>query len=73
MDLVGISNQSITGLFSRNGAILLGTFVYAECSQIERKELWDHLSAISSVGVPWVVLDDFNIIKLDDERIGGRP
>lgn len=72
MDLVGISNQSIIGLFSTNGGVLLGTFVYAKCSQIEQNDLWNHLRGISSMGVPWVVLGGFNIIRSDEEHIGGQ-
>ncbi|KAG2693811.1 hypothetical protein I3760_08G113100 [Carya illinoinensis] len=46
---------------------------HAKCNQDERKDLWDHLCSILGVGVPWMVLGDFNIIRVDDERIGGRP
>ncbi|KAG2704764.1 hypothetical protein I3760_05G020100 [Carya illinoinensis] len=72
MKLVGISNKTFTGLFSNNGVVLLGTFVYVKCNEVDRKDLWDHLNGISGVGVPWMVLGDFNIIRVDDEHIGGR-
>ncbi|KAF5442493.1 hypothetical protein F2P56_035145 [Juglans regia] len=48
------------------------TFVYAKCAQKECKELWEHLCSISNVGVPWVVLGDFNIICSNEKRVGGR-
>lgn len=72
MDVVGITNQSLNGLFEASGGNLLTIFVYAKCTQIERQELWSHLSGVSCAGLAWVVLGGFNIIRSNEERVGGR-
>ncbi|XP_041001625.1 uncharacterized protein LOC121247323 [Juglans microcarpa x Juglans regia] len=47
--------------------------IYAKCSWVERRYLWQELSS-NHVGVdPCVVVGDFNIIKNDSERRRGRP
>ncbi|XP_042980247.1 uncharacterized protein LOC122310438 [Carya illinoinensis] len=52
---------------------LLINFVYAKCSQAEHRDLWDHLKGLSNTTEAWVVMGDFNIIRYDMERVGGRP
>ncbi|KAK1564579.1 hypothetical protein Q3G72_006194 [Acer saccharum] len=73
LEVVGSSNQCLTVLLSADGGSLLATFVYAKCSQLERRVLWEQLHGISAFNMPWVVLCDFNTIRYDTERVGGRP
>ncbi|KAK3184522.1 hypothetical protein Dsin_031808 [Dipteronia sinensis] len=73
LEVVGSSNQCLTVLMSEDSGSLLTTFVFAKCSQIERRELWEQLHGISTFNVAWVVLGDFNTIRSDTERVGGRP
>ncbi|KAF5450402.1 hypothetical protein F2P56_030760 [Juglans regia] len=49
------------------------TFVYAKCSYLERRRLWDSLMGANFHQLPWMVMGDFNIIRNDSERRGGRP
>ncbi|XP_042983328.1 uncharacterized protein LOC122312726 [Carya illinoinensis] len=49
------------------------TFVYAKCSYLERRRLWDSLMGANIHHLPWMVMGDFNIIRNDSERRGGRP
>ncbi|KAK0588898.1 hypothetical protein LWI29_006805 [Acer saccharum] len=56
-----------------DGGSLLTTFVYAKCSQLEQRVLWEQLHGSSTFNMPWVVLGDFNTIRSDTERLGGRP
>lgn len=46
--------------------------VYAKCSQLKRKMLWENLEAIDTSSLPWILCGDFNIIKDDLERRGGH-
>ncbi|XP_042942930.1 uncharacterized protein LOC122277118 [Carya illinoinensis] len=73
MDLVSVTNQSITCLFSRDGSMVLSTFIYAKCLMVDRRQLWDHLCSFSCPNISWMVCGDFNIIRADDERAGGLP
>ncbi|XP_043697189.1 uncharacterized protein LOC122647969 [Telopea speciosissima] len=39
-----------------------------------RKELWEDVGAIASAIInPWAVLGDFNVIRSNNEKIGGDP
>ncbi|KAF5445102.1 hypothetical protein F2P56_034180 [Juglans regia] len=73
VDVVGSSNQCLTILLTEHRSSLLLTFVYAKCSPIERRELWEQNQGISSFEVPWIVMGDFNVIRSDAKRVGGRP
>lgn len=70
MEVVGVSNQCITALFSDLNGSCLVFFVYAKCAQLDHRDLWDHICGLSCVGIPWVVVGDFNIIRSDEERVG---
>lgn len=49
------------------------TFIYGHNTPSERTLLWNHLCQESTrnVGLPWVVMGDFNAILTPDDRIGG--
>ncbi|XP_042962710.1 uncharacterized protein LOC122296986 [Carya illinoinensis] len=49
------------------------TFVYAKCSYLERRRLWGSLMGANIHHLPWMVMGDFNIIRNDSKRRGGRP
>lgn len=50
------------------------SFVYAKCSVLERRDLWQQLSSLStSISLPWMVGDDFNVILDVEEKLGGNP
>ncbi|KAF5475816.1 hypothetical protein F2P56_007582 [Juglans regia] len=71
-EVLCMSNQMITG-WVRNGVEnFLVTFVFAKCNPVERRGLWDSLKATCIEG-PWLVVGDFNIIRDDQERVGGNP
>ncbi|XP_051121669.1 uncharacterized protein LOC127245069 [Andrographis paniculata] len=60
----------------QNRRPLLLTGVYGRCSVVRRREIWGFLeeTAVSAVGVPWIVGGDFNAIADISEREGpGRP
>lgn len=48
------------------------TDVYAKCSNIERRVLWNNLIAIFHSVEPWLIRGDFNIIRKTDASLGGR-
>ncbi|XP_043697110.1 uncharacterized protein LOC122647868 [Telopea speciosissima] len=50
------------------------TVFYALNSVVARKELWEDVGAIASAIInPWAVLGDFNVIRSNNEKIGGDP
>ncbi|KAK2635470.1 hypothetical protein Ddye_030262 [Dipteronia dyeriana] len=73
LDIVGSSNQCLTVLLSEDSGLLLTTFIYAKCSQIDRRELYEKIYGISTFCVAWVMLSDFNTILYDTERVGAVP
>ncbi|XP_042942334.1 uncharacterized protein LOC122276573 [Carya illinoinensis] len=65
--------QSLTVSLDENNCQFIISFIYATCRQLERRDLWDNLHSINPGNVRWMVLGDFNIIRVDGERRGGRP
>lgn len=56
------------------GISLLVTLVYAKCRANERLALWDSLVDLSdSYQMPWIIGGDFNVIRTDEEKLGGLP
>lgn len=55
-----------------SGVILGLSAIYAKYSRVARWPLWAALEALSStVGCPWMVAGDFNIISSAEEKCGG--
>ncbi|XP_022880831.1 uncharacterized protein LOC111398107 [Olea europaea var. sylvestris] len=73
VDWVGASNQAIHGIFSKGSSTVIISFVYAKCSALERRLLWQELESIMVSNLPRIVAGNFNIIRNDSERKGGRP
>jgi len=48
-------------------------FVYAKCNMVERREVWESLNGQTLGNEPCIVVGDFNIIREDSERRGGKP
>ncbi|XP_042939346.1 uncharacterized protein LOC122274369 [Carya illinoinensis] len=68
-----IKGQSISLMVEEKNKQILTSFVYAKCSYLDRRRLWEDLSLLSTGITPWIIMGDFNIIRNNDERIGGRP
>ncbi|XP_040998178.1 uncharacterized protein LOC121244222 [Juglans microcarpa x Juglans regia] len=67
-----MSEQHVTMRIVDNLQLVFLTFVYAKCNYQEWCRLWSHLEAFNCTD-PWLVMGDFNIIRHDGERCGGRP
>ena len=67
------SAQKITGWLVFANKKMLISFVYAKCTYTERRALWTDLVHSQMIDCPWMVLGDFNAIRMDSERIGGQP
>lgn len=52
---------------------ILCCFVYAKCNMVKRKDLWEHLKTQVIGSEPCFIVGDFNIIREDSKRRGGRP
>ncbi|KAF6161829.1 hypothetical protein GIB67_034642 [Kingdonia uniflora] len=52
-----------------NGAII--SAVHASVFKTVRRRLWKDLINVSKLNLPWLVLGDFNIIRLQTEKFGG--
>ncbi|KAF5450314.1 hypothetical protein F2P56_030677 [Juglans regia] len=72
-EVVSVSTQMVTGWFVFDGTRTLVSFVYAKCTQLDRRELWEQLVGCRATEDPWIVMGDFNIIREDRERVGGCP
>ncbi|CAI9763286.1 unnamed protein product [Fraxinus pennsylvanica] len=68
-----VSNQALHGVFTNGSNTMMISFVYAKCTALERRSLWEDLESITVNGLPWIVAGDFNIIRNDLERRGGKP
>lgn len=47
-------------------------FVYAKCTMVERRVLWEQLNSQVLGNEPCLIAGDFKIIREDSERRGGR-
>lgn len=72
-EVLSYTSQSILGWYVSDNQRILVTFVYAKCTYVERRELWQALTERHTEDYPWVVMGDFNAIRSDSERIGGSP
>ncbi|XP_060212131.1 uncharacterized protein LOC132639718 [Lycium barbarum] len=53
---------------------IIVSFVYAKCDEGERLALWDDMYQIaSSMNLPWMIGEDFNVILSEEEKLGGTP
>ncbi|XP_035540286.1 uncharacterized protein LOC118344249 [Juglans regia] len=71
--VIAKSNQHITVVIEENNRRMRLSVVYAKCLTQERRQLWQEISDIPSPADDWVVVGDFNIIRSDAEKRGGRP
>lgn len=46
--------------------------VYASNMDNERKELWDILESVCKVDIPIMVIGNYNVIAVEEEKKGGR-
>ncbi|XP_060178137.1 uncharacterized protein LOC132608081 [Lycium barbarum] len=75
-DLVLYTEQQITLKLNHQdlGKDIIHTFVYAKCNEGERQELWNNLYQLAgSMNLPWIIGGDFNVILLEEEKLGGLP
>ncbi|PON43341.1 Endonuclease/exonuclease/phosphatase, partial [Trema orientale] len=62
-------SQHVSVSFLFNGVLIFGSFIYASCDYIVRRDLWDSLSSLHVTG-PWLVLGDFNSVMGAHETTG---
>ncbi|XP_071902386.1 uncharacterized protein [Coffea arabica] len=63
----------VTTSFGSDVAIAV-SFVYAKCTRVARRPLWEALEGIGEAMVlPWMAIGDFNVISSAEERSGGSP
>lgn len=65
------SDQMLAGCFSWGNYRVLASFIYASCCLIRRRELWVQLRPLDSVGNAWFVGGDFDIVRSNEEKLGG--
>lgn len=68
-----MSEQMITSWFQSGDAKFLNTFVYAKCCLVDHKKLWQAPEEVQVGDSLWLVMGDLNVIREDEERIGGNP
>ncbi|KAG2664279.1 hypothetical protein I3760_16G074400 [Carya illinoinensis] len=69
--LTACSDQAISSWFVFGSRRIFSSFVYASCFREKGLELWDYLRLQDPQGQPWFIEGDFNIIRVDSEKIGG--
>ncbi|KAG2696269.1 hypothetical protein I3760_07G050600 [Carya illinoinensis] len=72
-EMQGMSDQMISGCFSKGDVSINVVLVYAKCNPVERRLLWHDMEVMREDHIPLLVVGDFNIIRDDRERIGGNP
>lgn len=55
------------------GVKTLILFVYVRCAMHERGHLWMDLESFSDHTLPWLMVEDFNHISSEGERICSQP
>lgn len=57
-----------------DGIEVILSLIYAKCTQNERLLLWNFMSDMANtINSPWLVGGDFNVICIEEEKLGGRP
>lgn len=62
----------VRGTEKESGKSFLCSIIYAKCTYVERRDLWDNLISFgNSLSEPWMVGGDFNVVTKADEKLGG--
>ncbi|XP_027093505.1 uncharacterized protein [Coffea arabica] len=57
-----------------SGANFAFSGIYAKCTRVGRRPLWDAMESISiNTQGAWIAAGDFNVISAAEERVGGSP
>ncbi|XP_071906033.1 uncharacterized protein [Coffea arabica] len=55
-----------------SGSSFIISAVYAKCTRIGRRRLWEELEHFStSISFPWIAVGDYNVVSCAEERVGG--
>ncbi|XP_026429281.1 uncharacterized protein LOC113325274 [Papaver somniferum] len=66
--VVSSSSQAIT---VKVGDVMV-TGIHAACITVDRRDLWEELMDISQMNYPWMIIGDFNVLLIYEEKVGGR-
>mgnify|MGYP004716032537 CR=1 FL=1 len=67
-----LGDQLVNIDISRGGYSFLLSEIYAKCTRVGRRELWEPMELVHSrTKGPWMVAGDFNVITNAQERSGG--
>ncbi|XP_035547392.1 uncharacterized protein LOC108979366 [Juglans regia] len=73
VQVVRMSSQFVSLCITEGSNHFLGNFIYAKCNRLERQMLWEELNSDRMGGEPCLFAGDFNVIRSNIERCGGRP
>ena len=76
MEILTHSDHSLHEPVKVNSSPLtfLLTAVYASPNFAKRKIFWNYLeNLVGTICLPWVLLDNFNDMTSEDEKMGGPP
>lgn len=71
--ILNLSDQHVTVYVPLDDGMIFLSVVYAKCNYQDRRALWQSLKLEILSDEPWLGLGDFNVIRRDEERRGGRP
>lgn len=67
-----INRLLITRLITSGTHAYMASFSYASCGYLERMNLWIELQVVSILRPKWIICGDFNTIRSNIEKIGGK-
>ncbi|XP_040996123.1 uncharacterized protein LOC121242304 [Juglans microcarpa x Juglans regia] len=72
VNVIRMTSQFLSLSIAEGDFQFLGNFIYAKCNMMDRQILWEELRWNNLSEDPCLFAEDFNIIRSDLERRGGR-
>ena len=72
LDVLDATPNLVDTCIKYEGKIFFASFVYGHSDYIQRRPLWNHLTALAVAReAPWFITGDFNDLQCNDEKVDG--